>query len=294
MKNLKKKAAVAAISSALAVSLVIPASASCGVRSGAYSASLCGNVIKIVSSSDKLRADISKLSDCVANGSCDKDAILDIIDSIRKNQCADRSDTCDSGSDSDREDKTECPDDSCDSEKPSDSGSESKDNTPQDPDDSKNDGRENPGTAKPDEPKADDTNNSESKDDAEISSVSEYEKRVVELVNEIRSSYGLGTLKLNEKLSSVAREKSNNMQQLKYFSHTSPTYGSPFDMMKSFGITYNTAGENIAMGYSTPETVVDAWMNSEGHRANILNSSYKEIGVGYIADGNYWTQMFIG
>ena len=69
---------------------------------------------------------------------------------------------------------------------------------------------------------------------------------------------------------------------------------SPFDMMKSFGITYNTAGENIAMGYSTPEAVVDAWMNSEGHRANILNSSYKEIGVGYIADGNYWTQMFIG
>ena len=79
-----------------------------------------------------------------------------------------------------------------------------------------------------------------------------------------------------------------------YFSHTSPTYGSPFDMMKSFGITYRSAGENIAYGYSTPQAVVNAWMNSSGHRANILNSSYKQIGVGYVAKGNYCTQMFIG
>ena len=79
-----------------------------------------------------------------------------------------------------------------------------------------------------------------------------------------------------------------------YFSHTSPTYGSPFDMMKQFGITYRTAGENIAMGYPTAEAVVDGWMNSEGHRANILNASFTEIGVGYVADGNYYTQMFIG
>ncbi len=79
-----------------------------------------------------------------------------------------------------------------------------------------------------------------------------------------------------------------------YFSHTSPNYGSPFDMMKEFGITYRSAGENIAMGQSTPEEVVNAWMNSEGHRKNILSSSFTHIGVGHVAEGNYWTQMFIG
>lgn len=124
--------------------------------------------------------------------------------------------------------------------------------------------------------------------------VSDYEKEVVDLVNEIRKEYGLSELTLNTELSAVARAKSQDMKDKQYFSHTSPTYGSPFDMMKTFGISYRTAGENIAMGYRTPEAVVDGWMNSEGHRANILNSSYKEIGVGYVSSGNYWTQMFIG
>ena len=63
-------------------------------------------------------------------------------------------------------------------------------------------------------------------------------------------------------------------------------------MMKSLGISYQSAGENIAKGYRTAEAVVTAWMNSEGHRANILNANYTEIGVGYEADGNYWTQWF--
>lgn len=126
------------------------------------------------------------------------------------------------------------------------------------------------------------------------SSVSDYEKKVVELVNEIRKEYGLSELKLNTKLCAVAKAKSQDMKDNNYFSHTSPTYGSPFDMIKSFGISYRTAGENIAMGYRTPEEVVDGWMNSEGHRANILNGSFKEIGMGHVANGNYWTQMFIG
>lgn len=130
--------------------------------------------------------------------------------------------------------------------------------------------------------------------DNNSSGVSEYEKRVVELVNQIRVENGLSKLTLNTELSAVARLKSQDMKDKKYFSHTSPTYGSPFDMMKQFGISYRTAGENIAYGYSTPESVVDGWMNSPGHRANILNSSYKEIGVGYVASGHYWTQMFIG
>lgn len=125
------------------------------------------------------------------------------------------------------------------------------------------------------------------------SSVTEYEAEVVRLVNKERTSRGLSPLTHNWELSRVARYKSQDMKEKKYFSHTSPTYGSPFEMMRSFGISYRTAGENIARGYSTPKAVVDGWMNSSGHRANILNSSFKEIGVGYVPDGNYWTQMFI-
>ena len=126
------------------------------------------------------------------------------------------------------------------------------------------------------------------------SSVASFEAEVVRLVNEIRAENGLQPLKANWELSRVARYKSQDMLDKGYFSHTSPTYGSPFQMMKAFGISYRTAGENIAMGYSTPQAVVDGWMNSSGHRANILNASYTQIGVGYVSRGNYWTQMFIG
>ena len=121
-----------------------------------------------------------------------------------------------------------------------------------------------------------------------------YEAEVVRLVNAERAKYGLSALTSDWELARVARYKSQNMHDLGYFSHTSPTYGSPFNMMKSFGLTYRTAGENIARGYASAKAVVDGWMNSEGHRANILNASFKKIGVGYVADGNYWTQMFIG
>ena len=92
----------------------------------------------------------------------------------------------------------------------------------------------------------------------------------------------------------MARLKSQDMYDKGYFDHTSPTYGSAFDMLRSFGISYRTAGENIAYGYSTPQAVVDAWMNSSGHRANILNASYTQIGVGHVQDGNYCTQIFVG
>ncbi|MBQ7363219.1 MAG: SafA/ExsA family spore coat assembly protein [Clostridia bacterium] len=126
------------------------------------------------------------------------------------------------------------------------------------------------------------------------SAVSDYESEVVRLVNVERTKRGLSPLSHNWQLSRVARYKSLDMKQNGYFSHTSPTYGSPFQMMKSFGITYRTAGENIAKGQTTPAAVVSGWMNSSGHRANILNSSFTEIGVGYVAEGNYWTQMFIG
>ena len=121
-----------------------------------------------------------------------------------------------------------------------------------------------------------------------------YEAEVVRLVNEVRAENGLKALSANWELSRVARYKSEDMANRKYFSHTSPTYGTPFEMMRAFGLSYRTAGENIAYGQRTPAAVVDAWMNSSGHRANILNASYTQIGVGYCASGNYWTQMFIG
>ncbi len=125
-------------------------------------------------------------------------------------------------------------------------------------------------------------------------SVQDYEAEVIRLVNDIRQQNGLKPLAANWELSRVARYKSQDMVDKKYFSHTSPTYGSPFEMMRAFGLTYRTAGENIAYGQKTPKEVVNAWMNSSGHRANILNPSYTQIGVGYVAKGNYWTQMFIG
>lgn len=127
----------------------------------------------------------------------------------------------------------------------------------------------------------------------EDSSVRSYEQEVIRLVNEERSKNGLKPLTYDWELGRVARYKSQDMKDNRYFSHTSPVYGSPFQMMKSFGIKYRSAGENIARGQRTPQAVVNAWMNSSGHRANILNASFTHIGVGYVADGNYWTQMFI-
>ncbi|MBO7304856.1 MAG: hypothetical protein J6V09_06510 [Clostridia bacterium] len=118
-------------------------------------------------------------------------------------------------------------------------------------------------------------------------------REVVRLVNVERSKQGLKPLSSDWELSRVARYKSEDMRKNNYFSHTSPTYGSPFQMMKSFGIKYKTAGENIAKGYKTPTAVVTGWMNSSGHRANILNPTFTHIGVGYVQNGSYWTQMFI-
>lgn len=124
-----------------------------------------------------------------------------------------------------------------------------------------------------------------------------WESQVVQLVNAERAKAGLSPFKSDWELSRVARYKSEDMRDRQYFSHQSPTYGSPFDMMRSFGIAYQTAGENIAAGQNSPQAVVDAWMKSPGHRANIMNPSFKKIGVGLAKGGSYqyyWTQMFTG
>ncbi|WP_236910921.1 CAP domain-containing protein [Clostridium sp. Cult1] len=130
--------------------------------------------------------------------------------------------------------------------------------------------------------------------EVEVGANTSIEREVVRLVNIEREKAGLNPLAYSEELSKVARAKSQDMANKNYFSHTSPTYGDPFSMMRSFGIQYKTAGENIAKGYSSAKSVVNGWMNSSGHRANILNPSFGTIGVGYVkANGTtYWTQMF--
>ncbi|SFK41570.1 uncharacterized protein, YkwD family [Halobacillus dabanensis] len=125
----------------------------------------------------------------------------------------------------------------------------------------------------------------------------EFEQEVVALVNKEREERGLEPLQTHNRLSALANVKSQDMADNSYFSHTSPTYGSPFDMMDEFDFRYRTAGENIAAGQRTPEQVVDGWMNSEGHRANILHEDFTHIGVGYIEGTGpykrYWTQLFM-
>lgn len=129
-----------------------------------------------------------------------------------------------------------------------------------------------------------------------IKDVKALENEVIRLVNVERSKQGLPALKANWQLSRCARFKSQDMIDKNYFAHQSPTYGSPFKMMESFGLKFSSAGENIAWGQRTPEEVMNTWMNSPGHRSNILSTSYDEIGVGVAKDAQgriYWTQMFM-
>jgi uncharacterized YkwD family protein len=115
------------------------------------------------------------------------------------------------------------------------------------------------------------------------------------LVNEERKLRGLHELKIHEGLVKVARLKSKDMIDLRYFAHQSPTYGSPFDMMRNAGIAYTYAGENLA-GAPTVARAHTALMNSPGHRANILNVNYTHVGIGIVDGGMYgkmFTQMFI-
>lgn len=121
--------------------------------------------------------------------------------------------------------------------------------------------------------------------------------QVVTLVNKERASNGLQSLASDSQLAKLAQMKAEDMAKNGYFSHISPTYGSAFDMMKTYGVSYKTAGENIAKGQKTAQSVMNGWMNSSGHRANILKSDYTKIGVGYAktSDGTTcWVQIFKG
>ena len=122
------------------------------------------------------------------------------------------------------------------------------------------------------------------------------EKKILDLCNTERAKIGASTLKANNDLTKLARLKSKDIVENNYFSHQSPTYGSPFDMMRDHGINYMYAGENLAQN-TTAERAFNAWMNSEGHRKNVLNPNFNELGVGIApkGDGSFiYTQMFIG
>lgn len=121
--------------------------------------------------------------------------------------------------------------------------------------------------------------------------VSDEEQRMIDLVNSYRVKNGAAPLAATAGLTSAARLKASDMIKLNYFSHTSPTYGSPFDLMKMQGITYGFAGENLA-GAGTVEIAHKNLVNSPGHRENLLNRNYKKIGVGIVSGGPYG-KMFV-
>ena len=190
----------------------------------------------------------------------------------------------------DKDDNNQGNDNNQDQDK-DDNNQDNNNNQDQDKDDNNQDNNNNQDQDKDDNNQNDDNNSSN------INGFSKEQVEVLNLVNKERAAQGLKPLTLNKELSRVATLKSKDMNDKNYFDHTSPTYGSPFDMMKTFNISYKAAGENIAMGQRTPSEVMTDWMNSSGHRANILNSNFTELGVGIYKGANgtiYWTQMFIG
>lgn len=139
-------------------------------------------------------------------------------------------------------------------------------------------------------------NNSSSNSNSTTTSMTTDEKEVFDLINKQRTQNGLSALKLDTETLRVARIKAQDMVDNNYFSHNSPTYGSPFQMLSSFKISYKTAGENIA-GNSSNSAAVTAWMNSSGHKANILNSSFNYTGIGVVSNSKYgkvYVQIFLG
>jgi len=121
-----------------------------------------------------------------------------------------------------------------------------------------------------------------------------FEKQVLNLLNQERSKGGLSPLKGDySPLNTSARTKAKDMSTNHYFDHNSPTLGSPFDQMRNMGVQYSAAGENIAQGQKTPAEVMEAWMNSEGHRKNIMSPEFTHCGVGFTSEGDYWVQQFV-
>lgn len=144
-------------------------------------------------------------------------------------------------------------------------------------------------TETPVQPDAPETDN----DTADESSVHPYINEVLRLVNEERAKAGLSELKLDAAVTAAANVRAKEIKQS--FSHTRPDGSSFSTALTEQGAAYRGSGENIAWGQKTPEQVMNAWMNSDGHRANILNKSFTNLGVGYYLDESgtaHWVQLF--
>ena len=151
---------------------------------------------------------------------------------------------------------------------------------------------------KPIYPSSTNTNNNQNNQNNQntTSSMSNDEKEVFNLINQQRNNNGINSLKIDEEVQRVAKIKAQDMVNNNYFSHESPTYGNPFNILSNFKISYKTAGENIAAN-SSNSGAVTAWMNSSGHKANILNSNFTHTGIGVVSSQKYgkiFVQMFIG
>ena len=133
-------------------------------------------------------------------------------------------------------------------------------------------------------------------DKENTSELTQDEQEVFDLINKSREDAGLAKLEIDDDLQNICRIKANEMVEKNYFSHDSPTYGSPFDMLKSNNIEYKVAGENIA-GNTSNQKAVEAWLGSENHKKNIINNSYNYTGIAVVDSEKYgkiYVQMFIG
>jgi len=140
------------------------------------------------------------------------------------------------------------------------------------------------------------SNSGNTEQNTQVSNMTADEQEVFNLINQQRTQNGLQTLKVDSEVQRVAKIKAQDMVDNNYFSHNSPTYGSPFEMLNSFKVSYKSAAENIA-GNSSNSAAVNAWMNSSGHKANILNGNFNYTGIGIVNGSKYgkiYVQMFIG
>ncbi len=171
------------------------------------------------------------------------------------------------------------------------------DNQPENPDTPDDNQPENPGTpdgSLPENPDTPDNNQpgNPSVPDNDTENA-DFVKQVVNLVNQERAKAGLSPVTADTSIQAAAQVRAKEIE--KSFSHTRPDGSSFSTALTQQGVTYRGSGENIAWGQKTPEQVMNGWMNSEGHRANILNKNFTKIGVGYHQNAsgtNYWTQLF--
>ncbi len=226
--------------------------------------SLCNNYLSESTKNGCAQNSLSDLFKCYYNGNCGY---------IFTNGCQSNNNSCENNGDCG--DSTDCTDGSCEND------DIQKPDTVEKPDNSQNQGTDE---------KTDDTQTDNSQTDT---SESAYAAEVVRLVNAERAKEGLSALKVDSAVQAAAQVRAK--ETVTSFSHTRPNGSSCFTALQEAGVSYTGAGENIAYGQKTPAEVVNAWMNSPGHRANIMNGSFTTIGVGCYKSGNtyYWSQFFI-